>query len=256
MDVGAMPNGKDGYHVCEIHPADQKYMTVDLGESVARASLSEPDVLAILAQAGVDARGLSESELDAVWAKVPRYVMCAALPFGYQNAPFLFQKIMIEISRDLKENYRELGLDVPPIVIVYLDDWLLLGANQVEMRKAQAVVDKLLAAYGIQRQVTKGVWPPGGVQILEHLGVGVNLQQGVFYVQPKRMARIRQQARSILTSAARNRGLVDACGWRSSRGWPSAATSRCQRPASGCGRCSTTWCGAAPTAGSFVARCG
>ena len=153
---------------------------------------------------------LPASELDAVLAEVPRYVMCAALPFGYQNAPFLFQKIMIEISRDLKENYRELGLDVPPIVIVYLDDWLLLGANQVEMRKAQAVVDKLLAAYGIQRQVTKGVWPPGGVQILEHLGVGVNLQQGVFYVPPKRMARIRQQARSILTSAARNRGLVDA----------------------------------------------
>ena len=23
MDVGAMPNDKDGYHVCEIHPADQ-----------------------------------------------------------------------------------------------------------------------------------------------------------------------------------------------------------------------------------------
>ena len=83
---------------------------------------------------------------------------------------------MIEISRDLKENYRELGLDVPPIVIIYLDDWLLLGATQAEMRKAQAVkVDKLLSDYGIQRQVTKGVWPPGGVQILEHLGGGVNL---------------------------------------------------------------------------------
>ena len=40
----------------------------------------------------------------------------------------MVQKIMIEISRDLKENYRELGVDVPPIVIVYLDDWLLLGA--------------------------------------------------------------------------------------------------------------------------------
>ena len=157
MDVGAMPNGKDGYHICEIHPADQKYMTVDLGESVNRASLSEPGFLAILAQAGVDARSLTESELNAVWAEVPRYVMCAALPFGYQNAPFLFQKIMIEISRDLKENYREFGLDVPPIVIVYLDDWLLLAATQAEMRRAQAVVDKLLAAYGIQRQVTKGV---------------------------------------------------------------------------------------------------
>ena len=64
---------------------------------------------------------------------------------------------MIEISRDLKENYRELGLDVPPIAIVYLDDWLLLGATQAEVRKAQAVVDKLLSDYGIQRQVTKGV---------------------------------------------------------------------------------------------------
>ena len=31
-------------------------LTADLGETVARASLSEPDVLAILAQAGVDAR--------------------------------------------------------------------------------------------------------------------------------------------------------------------------------------------------------
>ena len=70
---------------------------------------------------------------------------------------------MIEISRDLKENYREFELVVPPIVIVYLDDWLLLAATQAEMRRAQAVVDKLLAAYGIQRQVTKGVWPPGGV---------------------------------------------------------------------------------------------
>ena len=65
------------------------------------------------------------------------------------------------------------------------------------MRKAQAVVEKLLYDYGIQRQVTKGVWPPGGVQILKHLGVGVNLQQGVFYVPPKRMTRIRQHARSI-----------------------------------------------------------
>ena len=54
MDVGAMPNDKDGYHVCEIHQADQKYMTVDLGETLARVSLSEPDVLAILAQAHAD----------------------------------------------------------------------------------------------------------------------------------------------------------------------------------------------------------
>ena len=48
------------------------------------------------------------------------------------------------------------------------------------------------------------------MQILEHLEVGVNLQQDVFYVPPKRMTRTQQHARSILTSAARNRGLADA----------------------------------------------
>ena len=36
-------------------------------------------MLAILAQAGVDARNLSESELDVVWAEVPWYVICAAV---------------------------------------------------------------------------------------------------------------------------------------------------------------------------------
>ena len=34
MDVGAAPAGRDGYHAVEIHVKDQRYMTVDLGDSV------------------------------------------------------------------------------------------------------------------------------------------------------------------------------------------------------------------------------
>ena len=41
-----------GHQATPRRTADQKYMTVDLGETVARASLSEPYVLAILAEAG------------------------------------------------------------------------------------------------------------------------------------------------------------------------------------------------------------
>ena len=65
MDVGAAPTGKDGYHAIQIHPAHQKYMTVDLGPAVASVSAGPPDCLAIQNQVGVDVRQMSPSQAAA-----------------------------------------------------------------------------------------------------------------------------------------------------------------------------------------------
>jgi hypothetical protein len=209
MDVGAQPTGKDGYHACQIHPTHQKYMTIDLGESAARASAGPADAAAVLAQVGVDIGGMTDTQVSQYWAAIPRFVMCSALPFGYNNAPWLFQKMMRAIATDLRRGDPAAGR--PPIVcMVYLDDWLILAPTQDEIRRVQPLVDQVLSEYGLCRQAGKGVWPDGGTQIIEHLGVGANLGMGLFYVPAKRLARIRQQARSLLSSKAKHNGRVDS----------------------------------------------
>eukprot|EP01052_Picozoa_sp_SAG31_P013012 SAG31_NODE_773_length_12173_cov_15.778173_5_plen_176_part_00 len=103
MDVGAAPAGKDGDHAIEIHPDHQKFMTVDLGPSVVYVSAGPPDILAIQNQVGVDVWDMTPSQVARHWAPIPRYVMCAGLPFGYTNAPWLFQRTMRTIATDLRK---------------------------------------------------------------------------------------------------------------------------------------------------------
>jgi hypothetical protein len=106
-DVGSEKlKGKDGYHMSYhmmmIAEEDQKYMTSDLGPLVAVASLLPPDREAILHQAGVDIAGMEPDEIRQYWGMVPRYIMCAALPYGYQNAPWLLQTTMTKIAKVLR----------------------------------------------------------------------------------------------------------------------------------------------------------
>eukprot|EP01052_Picozoa_sp_SAG31_P025032 SAG31_NODE_2169_length_6266_cov_11.590076_1_plen_107_part_00 len=62
----------------------------------------QKNILAIQNQVGVDVREMSPSQLARHWGPVPRYVMCAGLPFGYTNAPWLFQWVMRTIAADLR----------------------------------------------------------------------------------------------------------------------------------------------------------
>ena len=48
------------FNLLEIHRADQKFMTLDLGQCIGG----------------------------------PRFVMCAAMPFGYVNSPYVFTRVM------------------------------------------------------------------------------------------------------------------------------------------------------------------
>jgi hypothetical protein len=204
MDVGAEPNGKDAYHMVEIAPPDQKYMTVDLGDAVHRASLGQADRQAVLDQAGVDVAGLTEEEIQKVWGAVPRFVMCSAMPFGYTNAPFLLTKVL----RAVVEQLRGMGVRC----IVYMDDLILFASTEAEALEQQPQVEAVLRRFGVKRQESKGEWTPRqgtADDPLEHLGVGLNLRTGVFYVPVDRMKRIRQQARALLSSQAKHQGQLD-----------------------------------------------
>ena len=218
-DVGSEKlKGKDGYHMLMIAAEDQKYMTSDLGPSVAAASLLPPDREAILRQAGVDIAGMEPDEIRQYWGPVPRYVMCAALPYGYQNAPWLFQTAMTKIAKVLRSG--ELkdaeGNPVYARCSIYLDDWAFFPTSRRQGELWAPVIAKVFRDHGIMAQWGKGTVTADGtweiVQMVEsHIGVGVNLTgSGVFFVPPQRMARIRQQCRAVRKSYARNQGRVGA----------------------------------------------
>ena len=207
-DVGAIKNGgKDGYHMIEIDPRDQKYLTSDQGEKVHQASLGPPDRQAILNQAGVDIDGMTDEEIAQYWAPVPRYVMCAALPFGYQNSVWLFTLVQKEQARVLREEY---GISCTH----YLDDWIFYPESAEEGRRWQPIIDKVWADHGQCRQPGKGTVDTDGtwnvVQELEHLGSGISFKTNVFFVTPDRLKQIRSEGRRILTSYDRHNGRIGA----------------------------------------------
>ena len=207
-DVGAIKNGgKDGYHMVEIDPRDQKYLTSDQGEKVHQASLGPPDRQAILNQAGVDIDGMTDAEIAQYWAPVPRFVMCAALPFGYQNSVWLFTLVQREQARVLREEY---GISCTH----YLDDWIFYPESVEEGQRWQPIIDKVWADHGQCRQPGKGTVDADGtwnvVQELEHLGSGISFKTNVFFVTPDRLKQIRAEGRRILTSYDRHDGRIGA----------------------------------------------
>jgi hypothetical protein len=165
----------DGYMNLEVMKAHQKRMTVDLGESM-----------------GADGEPIS--------ARNPRFVECAAISFGWVNSPYYFVKTMKIVQAALRRR----GV----LLTLYLDDgFVMVDSHEMGLRHREIVVEEL-ARFGMKRQETKGQWEP--VQDIEHLGMGVNLASGVFYVTKERRARLRRMGRDIRNSAARNKRWVNA----------------------------------------------
>ena len=137
------------FNLIEMYPPDQKLMTLDLGPSV---------------------RG-------------PRYVMCAAMPFGYVNSPYAFTQLM----KSPVGRMREAGIPT----MIWLDDGLNLWPSVAEGERRLPEVDEALEHFlgPGARHPDKGEGWPKPVEVLEkHLGYWVDLRQGEFQLPPPTMS--------------------------------------------------------------------
>ncbi|KAK3270158.1 hypothetical protein CYMTET_21436 [Cymbomonas tetramitiformis] len=191
---------QDGFHALGIHPDFQKFMQFDLQEDL---------------------------------------LQCSAMPFGWSDAPRVFCKfvrVMVEALRSPQaaEDRREIkrlrdgsavrqrwsvrrrtggaggdanrhsGMRVLP----YMDDFLVLVDSQREGFLRREKVQLVLHRLGLRRNEKKGQWEP--TQVVEHLGLEVDLKLGQFRVTERRVHKIHTKAKEILCDAARNRRWIPA----------------------------------------------
>ncbi|KAK3288433.1 hypothetical protein CYMTET_4090 [Cymbomonas tetramitiformis] len=169
---------QDDFHALGIHPDFQRFMQFDL----------QGDLL-----------------------------QCSAMPFGWSDAPRVFCKfvrVMVEALRSPQaaEDRREIrrlrdgsairqrwsvrrrtggaggdanrhsGMRVLP----YMDDFLVLVDSQREGFLRREKVQLVLHRLGLRRNEKKGQWEP--TQVVEHLGLEVDLKLGQFRVNDGRLA--------------------------------------------------------------------
>ncbi|KAK3238437.1 hypothetical protein CYMTET_51557 [Cymbomonas tetramitiformis] len=190
---------QDGYHVVGIDPAFQEYMQFDV-----RGALFQ----------------------------------CGALPFGWNDSPRIFVKVMkvlVECLRSPRsaEDRREVrklqsGSKVRrrwavrrraggcgreehqqgARVLPYMDDFLLLLSSRIEALRARELTSQVLVRLGLSRNEKKGQWEP--TQLVEHLGLEVDLKAGQFRVTPARLQKIHLQSKALLSEASRQRRWLPA----------------------------------------------
>jgi hypothetical protein len=197
---------QDGYHQVGIERGSRRYMTFALPPPPG----SPPGTL-------------------------PRYIRCAALPFGWNASPLIFTKVMRVMVRMLRSplalpaarlrrraSHRAYVLrlnrtgscDDPFVtarvrgmrVLPYVDDFLALARTRGEAYACRRIVARVIRQLGLTRHPDKGEWEP--VQRLEHLGLDVDLEAGLFRVPPRKLQGLMGQARDILGLAAREARLV------------------------------------------------
>ncbi|KAK3268876.1 hypothetical protein CYMTET_22646 [Cymbomonas tetramitiformis] len=191
---------QDGFHALGIHPDFQRFMQFDL----------QGDLL-----------------------------QCSSVLFGWNDAPRVFCKfvrVMVEALRSPQatEDRREIkrlrdgsavqqrwsvrrrtggagenvnrhsGMRVLP----YMDDFLVLVDSQREGFLRREKVQLVLHRLGLRRNEKKGQWEP--TQVVEHLGLEVDLKLGQFRVTERRVHKIHTRAKEILCDAARNRRWIPA----------------------------------------------
>ncbi|KAK3267985.1 hypothetical protein CYMTET_23486 [Cymbomonas tetramitiformis] len=190
---------QNGYHVVGIDPAFQEYMQFDV-----RGELFQ----------------------------------CGALPFGWNDSPRIFVKVMkvlVECLRSPRsaEDRREVrklhsGSKVRrrwavrrraggcgreehqqgARVLPYMDDFLLLLSSRIEALRARELTSRVLVRLGLSRNEKKGQWEP--TQLVEHLGLEVDLKAGQFRVTPARLQKIHLQSKALLSEASRQRRWLPA----------------------------------------------
>ncbi|KAK3284535.1 hypothetical protein CYMTET_7830 [Cymbomonas tetramitiformis] len=92
--------------------------------------------------------------------------------------------------------------------LLYMDDFLVLVDTQREGFLRREKVQLVLHRLGLQRNEKKGHWEP--TQVVEHLGLEVDLKLGQFRVTERRVHKIHTRAKEIRCDAARNRRWIPA----------------------------------------------
>ncbi|KAK3246580.1 hypothetical protein CYMTET_43889 [Cymbomonas tetramitiformis] len=158
---------------------------------------------------------------------------CGALPFGWNDSPRIFVKVMkvlVECLRSPRsaEDRREVrklqsGSKVRrrwavrrraggcgreehqqgARVLPYMDDFLLLLSSRIEALRARELTSRVLVRLGLSCNEKKGQWEP--TQLVEHLGLEVDLKAGQFRVTPARLQKIHLQSKALLSEASRQR---------------------------------------------------
>eukprot|EP00854_Cymbomonas_tetramitiformis_P034029 gene34029-biopygen4819 len=84
-----------------------------------------------------------------------------------------------------------------------MDDFLILASTEEEAFVQRERVRRVLARLGLSRNEKKGQWEPG--KLSEHLGLEVDLRDGLFRVTEARVNKFHVQAKSIICDASREK---------------------------------------------------
>ncbi|KAK3233369.1 hypothetical protein CYMTET_56327 [Cymbomonas tetramitiformis] len=93
-------------------------------------------------------------------------------------------------------------------VLPYMDDFLLLLSSRIEALRARELTSRVLVRLGLSRNEKKRQWEP--TQLVEHLGLEVDLKAGQFRVTPARLQKIHLQSKALLSEASRQRRWLPA----------------------------------------------
>ena len=130
----------------------------------------------------------------------PRYVMCAALPFGYVNAPWVFSKFLKPIIAELRAQ----GI----ALLVYLDDLLIAAKSASACDRAARIVDATMQRYGLRCHTEKGQHT--SLQTIDHLGLRLDSKRGLFLSKPDTVHKIQKMARQLIGCACSQKRRVHA----------------------------------------------
>ena len=197
---------KDGFHLLKNHPSDQKYHTADVGPQVVARSRQPLDAAAL---AAIKAQVGEVENPEDYWGPLPQFMVCVAMNFGGTNSPHNFSRCMAEVVKVLRV---ELSRQFPGSgVIVYLDDLLFLMPSYEQAIAARSVITEIFTRFGITRHPKKGFgFTDEPLQNFTHLGTGVDLQKGLYFVNKSKQARLKQQGHALLKSQAKHHRSVDA----------------------------------------------